>query len=306
MDGYEEHEAVVAAAAAAVEVLSEGEEEEEEEKEDDDDDDDDNTGSGNSHDFSSYDLTDRDQVLRAVRDACTDDEEYGWLMKFCRTHLRSTYALDIDGYVDDADSDDSSVDYVTENIKEIVEFFLPKPRVFVKDKFECNDETVMRDCFETDILEYIDLYLKMTDNNNSKPVFDEMEQILCASLLDFFKIKLGRLKRLLKHIVDNEKCNDVITTVQKSSHGLIELQRSKIILKKLESVLMDEYSGLSEQFKDCYDELWLLYKNNRKDMLAKPNSHDFHYFEPRGTGLMRREDDYVKRIMKMVKKNFKE
>ena len=206
----------------------------------------------------------------------------------------------------DSDSDDSSIDYVTENIKEIVEFFLPKPRVFVKDKFECNDETVMRDCFETDILEYIDLYLKMTDNNNSKPVFDEMEQILCASLLDFFKIKLGRLKRLLKHIVDNEKCNDVITTVQKSSHGLIELQRSKIILKKLESVLMDEYSGLSEQFKDCYDELWLLYKNNRKDMLAKPNSHDFHYFEPRGTGLMRREDDYVKRIMKMVKKNFKE
>ena len=206
----------------------------------------------------------------------------------------------------DSDSDDSSIDYVTENIKEIVEFFLPKPRVFVKDKFECNDETVMRDCFETDILEYIDLYLKMTDNNNSKPVFDEMEQILCASLLDFFKIKLGRLKRILKHIVDNEKCNDVITTVQKSSHGLIELQRSKIILKKLESVLMDEYSGLSEQFKDCYDELWLLYKNNRKDMLAKPNSHDFHYFEPRGTGLMRREDDYVKRIMKMVKKNFKE
>ena len=206
----------------------------------------------------------------------------------------------------DSDSDDSSIDYVTENIKEIVEFFLPKPRVFVKDKFECNDETVMRHCFETDILEYIDLYLKMTDNNNSKPVFDEMEQILCASLLDFFKIKLGRLKRLLKHIVDNEKCNDVITTVQKSSHGLIELQRSKIILKKLESVLMDEYSGLSEQFKDCYDELWLLYKNNRKDMLAKPNSHDFHYFEPRGTGLMRREDDYVKRIMKMVKKNFKE
>ena len=208
--------------------------------------------------------------------------------------------------VNDSDSDESSVDYVTENIKDIVEFFLPKPRVFVKDKFECNDETVMRGCFETDILEYIDLYLKMTDNNNSKPVFDEMEQILCASLLDFFKIKLGRLKRILKHIVDNEKCNDVITTVQKSSHGLIELQRSKIILKKLESVLMDEYSGLSEQFKDCYDELWLLYKNNRKDMLAKPNSHDFHYFEPRGTGLMRREDDYVKRIMKMVKKNFKE
>merc|ERR1719162_1644776 len=44
--------------------------------------------------FSSYDLTDRDQVLLAVRDECTDDEEYGLLMKFCRKHLRSTYALD--------------------------------------------------------------------------------------------------------------------------------------------------------------------------------------------------------------------
>ena len=47
----------------------------------------------------------------------------------------------------DLDSDDSSIDYVTENIKEIVEFFLPKPRVFIKDKFECNDQNVMLDFF---------------------------------------------------------------------------------------------------------------------------------------------------------------
>ena len=95
MDGhYEEEE--VAAAAAAVEVLS-GEEETEE---GDDDNDNNESGSNNSSDdddddgddFSSYDLTDRDQVLLAVRDECTDDEEYGLLMKFCRKHFQSTYA----------------------------------------------------------------------------------------------------------------------------------------------------------------------------------------------------------------------
>ena len=99
MDGhYEEEEE---AAAAEVEVLS-GEEEKEE-----GDDDSDESGSNNSSDdddddgddFSSYDLTDRDQVLLAVRDECTDDEEYGLLMKFCRKHLRSTYAFDIYGEV---------------------------------------------------------------------------------------------------------------------------------------------------------------------------------------------------------------
>ena len=95
MDGhYEEEE--VAAAAAAVKVMS-GEEETEE---GDDDSDNNESGSNNSSDddgddddFSSYDLTDRDQVLLAVRDECTDDEEYGLLMKFCRKHLRSTYSV---------------------------------------------------------------------------------------------------------------------------------------------------------------------------------------------------------------------
>ena len=160
----------------------------------------------------------------------------------------------------------------------------------------------MRDCFEADILEYIDLYLKMTDTNNVE--LDKMEKMLCASLRYYFISKLKRLNNLLKHIKDN-KCSDVITAVRKSSRGLIELQRSKIILKKLESVLVTEYSGISKQFNDCYDELFFLYSTNRTNMLADHDGLELYKFVTSGIGLMN-DDDYVRNIMKMVKKNFKD
>ena len=204
--------------------------------------------------------------------------------------------------VNDSDSDDSSVDYVARNIKDIVEFFHPKPRVFVEDRIECNDEKVMRDCFETDILEYIDLYLKTAGNNNEVVDLDPMEKIKWASLRHYFKMKLERLNKLSEHIEDN-KCSDVITALRKSSRGLIELQRSKIILKKLESVLLTEYSGISKQFNDCYNELLFLYNTNRTRMSAEHNGLELYYFEPSGIGLMN-DDDYVRKNMMMVKKKF--
>ena len=237
-----------------------------------------------------------------VRNVTTVSEPSPEKNKKQKTDGKDTELKTTSDAVNDSDSDESSVDYVTENIKEIVEFFHPKPRVFVEDEFECNDEIVMRDCFEADILECIDLYLKMTDTKNVK--LDKMEIFLCASLRHYFISKSKRLNNLSKHIKDN-KCSDVISAVRKSSRGLIELQRSKVILKQLESVLVTEYSGISKQFNDCYDELLLLYCTNRTKMLVEHDGLELYTFVKSGIGLMN-DDDYVKSIMKMVKKNLKD
>lgn len=45
-----------------------------------------------------------------------------------------------------------SKDYLQLNIKGTLEFIVPKPRVLAEVDFECSDEDVMRDCFETNLL----------------------------------------------------------------------------------------------------------------------------------------------------------